>query len=776
MTPKNKLFIGILAFMLIVNILVIFDINQFYIRAILAFIFIITIPGLLIMLCLKIRNINFWEYLVYTVGLSVSFIMFAGLAVNWILPWLNITDKPLSLYPILICFDTILLVLWLIAQRRNEDNVHLLIFPFEEYQKEGRKKLKFFPKFPQLSWLDRIFIIIPIFFPFMAVIGAFLLNNHGTNIVTMIMLGAIAVYVFLVVIFRDKLNENVFPWALYWMGLALLLMYSMRSWYFMGSDVVSEYHFFDLAIKNSIWDITKYTQGYNVCLSVSILPAILNLFINLDSLLIFKLISPLIFSIILIIIYLFFKNFSNTFFSFLAGFFFMSQVDYMSVMPSVIRQEIALLFFGLMLLVLFSKEINPKIKNLLFVIFGFSMIVSHYSTSYIALALFLFTYILTLIYKLYENRKIKKEKLKLEQKSEFYLTGALVLILLIFGFLWYSQITNASSNIIDFTHNSLNNFNNLFREDMQMQGQSFLDQFRLEPAQKDANAMLQQELVSIQNKTNSVNTYPPEIFKDSSIKFIPLELTKSKFKMTETNKIYLVLGIIKKLGYIFIFIGLIFSLFLSKKKKDTEYFLLSLIGLIFFIFMVLITLIPLGSISYGTLRLYQQGLMVMSIFSIIGLEFSFKKLPKGIRIIIIVLFLVIYFLIFTGFFNQLIGNNIPFSNLNNFGHSYNIYFISNTEINSIQWLSNENITKKLYASRIYKSPFQTFGSLPYPDWNIFPQILRKNSYVYAGNSETVFKKAYTLIQGGSIPYNFPTEFLNDNKNKIYNNGGSEIFK
>ncbi|MBS3072930.1 hypothetical protein J4477_03795 [Candidatus Pacearchaeota archaeon] len=122
---------------------------------------------------LKIREVGFWEYLVYTVGLSISFIMFAGLAVNWILPWLNITDKPLSLYPILTCFNLFLLVFWLVAFIRNQD-----LKPLEV-------------KYSKLDLLNRIFFIVPMSFPVLSILGAFLLNNHGTNILTMIMLGGI---------------------------------------------------------------------------------------------------------------------------------------------------------------------------------------------------------------------------------------------------------------------------------------------------------------------------------------------------------------------------------------------------------------------------------------------------------------------------------------------------------------------------------------------------------------------------------------------------------
>ncbi|MCX6750411.1 MAG: hypothetical protein NTZ83_03060, partial [Candidatus Pacearchaeota archaeon] len=60
------LFLSLLVFTLIVNILVGFNLNFLYLRQILGFLFIILVPGLLIMLCFRIRNVGFWEYLVYT--------------------------------------------------------------------------------------------------------------------------------------------------------------------------------------------------------------------------------------------------------------------------------------------------------------------------------------------------------------------------------------------------------------------------------------------------------------------------------------------------------------------------------------------------------------------------------------------------------------------------------------------------------------------------------------------------------------------------------------
>ncbi|MBU4347886.1 DUF2206 domain-containing protein [Patescibacteria group bacterium] len=391
---KNKLFLSILAFMILVNILIFFNLNQFYIRATFAFLFIVTIPGLLIMLMLKIREVGFWEYLVYNVGLSISFIMFGGLVINWILPWLNITDKPLSLYPILICFDIFLIVFWITAWIRNKDFNPLKI------------------QYPKLDTINRIFFVVPMLFPVLSILGAFLLNNHGTNILTMIMLGGIAVYVFCVVLFRKKLNENVFPWALYWMGLSLLLMYSMRSWFFMGSDIVLEYHYFQFTIEKAFWSMSNTLDAYNSCLSLTILPTILFLFIKINNLYIFKLIMQLIFSLTPIALYLLINRYckEKVFFSFISAFVFMSAMSFTIDMPAHIRQAIAFLFFSLMILALFNKEIGSMIRKIFFLIFGFSMIVSHYSTSYITFALFIMTYILVFFYQKYKNGELKNDR------------------------------------------------------------------------------------------------------------------------------------------------------------------------------------------------------------------------------------------------------------------------------------------------------------------------------------------------------------------------------
>lgn len=131
---KNIIFSGILIFGLIANILTLYNIQYFYLRAIFSFLLLSIIPGLLIMLILGIKNIGFWNYMIHIIGLSLAFLMVGGLIVNWTLPLVGI-DNPLSLIPLMISFDITLLIFLIIAYKRNKKisiNIKFPRFIFEK--------------------------------------------------------------------------------------------------------------------------------------------------------------------------------------------------------------------------------------------------------------------------------------------------------------------------------------------------------------------------------------------------------------------------------------------------------------------------------------------------------------------------------------------------------------------------------------------------------------------------------------------------------------------
>ena len=397
------------------------------------------------MLMLKIRKIGFWEYLVYTIGLSIAFLMFGGLLFNWLLPLVSI-KQPLSLIPISISLQALLLIIGLIAYLRNKSLYRVI-------------------KLSLPSLLNLVFFITPILFPVLSIFGAISLNNHSSNIFTMIMLGGVALYVSSLIIFRKKINDNIYPFSIFFIAMSLLLMASLRGWYTTGHDIQQEYYVFQLTKSNYHWSISLFHDAYNACLSLNILPTIFSSFLNINDLYIFKILFQCIYPFSVIGIFLLLKKYAIRPIAFLSTFFFMSFPAFCYDMTMMNRQEISLLFFTLSLLVLFNRNFKPRFKEILFLIFTFSMVVSHYSTSYVAAALITLTYLTSFITK----RIPDKKKLLIDNKR-YYLTFVMVIVMLFFTFFWNFQLTNTANGLTNLITQTWQNIGKLFNQDLKSSG------------------------------------------------------------------------------------------------------------------------------------------------------------------------------------------------------------------------------------------------------------------------------------------------------------------
>lgn len=757
---RTKIFIALAAFFIIVNALVLFDIDFIYLRQIFGFLFLALIPGLLIMLCFKIREVKFWEYLVYTVGLSIAFIMFGGLAVNWTLPALGITDKPLSLYPILICFDIFLIALGVVAWKRNAD-----LTPKNPIRLTT----------PKLDTLNSIFFIIPMFFPILAILGAFLLNNHGPNILTMIMLGGIAVYVFLLVLFRKKLNENVYPWAILLIFLSFLLMFTLRSWFISGWDISQEQYIFRLTSEKQVWSTSSYKNSYNSCLSLSILPTIMSLFLKASDQSIFKLFIQIIFVSHSLIIFLIFRRYISYVLSFVVSFLYFGIGNFNSVFPTHIRLEIAFIFFGLIILVLFTNKLNLRLKKVLFLTFGASMIISHYSTTYIALGIFTLTYVFTLIYKLYENRKIKKRKMPTLQRSEFYLTGFLVLSLLVFGFLWLSQLTPTSDELISVIKISTDNLESTFTWDGK---HSSIQQALLgKSVVKEYTSV---ELRDYINETKSSIRIPDFYPEKQTQVYSPTIMPGGEIISPENvNSAYFLFYLYQFIKYSIILsfvFGFLFICFSRKNIINKEFSFMIFLSVLF---MILMILLPYLSKAYTFLRLYQQVLIFLSLSSVVFFQRTIKN-SKNLFVLFIAFIYLGYSLFSFGFLLPISGGD-PTLNLYNKGFTYNALYSHGEEITSINWFIKTCSKNIVYMDPYSNLKFYSFGDpMIREDNKIIPFFMGKNSYVYSNFVNKIKKINYwdarEKFNNGVLSFNFPTSFLDKNKNKIYNNGGSEVFR
>ena len=108
----------------------------------------------------------------------------------------------------------------------------------------------------------------------------------------------------------------------------------------------------------------------------------------------------------------------------------MAQISFMWYTAIQPRVAIALIFFALIILVLFSDEIERKHKVPLFFIFTFSVVVSHYLTTYI----FLFLISLCWLFSFILNRSSYRSR-------RMIITGNMVLLAIVFSFFWLGLVT-----------------------------------------------------------------------------------------------------------------------------------------------------------------------------------------------------------------------------------------------------------------------------------------------------------------------------------------------
>jgi uncharacterized membrane protein len=376
--------------MLLVTDLIII-LNQPILRDIIPFLFFSIVPGFLVVTILRLNKFEFLIKYLLSVGLSISLLLAVGLFLNSLYP---ILLKPLSLVPVLVSLNILTVLLTVFAYQRNRSFGTSDIFNFKF--KLGNKLLA-----P---------LIFPILFPLMAVIGTYLMNTTLNNILILTMLFLIPFYIIVVAYLRDRVHPYTYPVALFMIGMGLVLMHALTSAHIIGRDVHQEFYCFQLTLANFHWNIYDYYNPYNACLSITILPTIYQVLTNMNPEYVFKLLFGLLGSLLPLMVYTVAKKYLNNKYAFLASFLFVFQVFFIDIVGAV-RQEVAVIFFFLAIMVLFdcfgeTKFERSGVKKLLFLIFVASMVVTHYTTSYVAFVLLIPLILLPFLKNLYKEHRV----------------------------------------------------------------------------------------------------------------------------------------------------------------------------------------------------------------------------------------------------------------------------------------------------------------------------------------------------------------------------------
>lgn len=265
---------------------------------IIGFIYLTFIPGVLLLKIFRFRALKLVDSLLYSVGLSIAFIITTGLLANEIYPALGIL-KPISFVPLMSTISVFVLVLWFISYLRFGASSQSIQF-----------------KLTRAILASGFFLCL---IPFFSILGTLLVASHQSNILSLMSIVMVGIAVFLIGCTKF-IPKALYPVALVAIALALFYQYTLISPYLTGVDINLEYYFAKLVVNNSLWN-PAIAHPFNAMASVVILCPVYSIVLSMDPAWVFKIIYPILFSLVPLGLYSMFKKQMNDRIAFLSYFF-----------------------------------------------------------------------------------------------------------------------------------------------------------------------------------------------------------------------------------------------------------------------------------------------------------------------------------------------------------------------------------------------------------------------------------------------------------------------
>jgi uncharacterized membrane protein len=345
------------------------------VQPLIGFTYLTFVPGILILTALRLRNLGIVETALYTVGLSVTVAMSVGLGASVVFNALNII-KPFSFLAVTSSESFVVLLLCAIAYFRNRP--HYRYAPGSGKRLTATKPL--FTAEMSIPLAPTLFLCI---IPFLAVFSTYLVNTYNVD-AGQLLLWLLLCVVVLLIAFDKVIPSKLYPLAVFVIALSLLFQETLISAWLTGADIQTEWQLAHIVLTTGVWNPSLLSQQYNGMLSVVALAPIYSLISSLNLVWVFKIVYPVILALVPVGLYQIFSRQLNDKVAFLSCFFFVSFSAFYTEMTALARQEVAELFFVLLILLLVSKEMNQRIQSALFLVFGLSLVVSHYGLFYIA--------------------------------------------------------------------------------------------------------------------------------------------------------------------------------------------------------------------------------------------------------------------------------------------------------------------------------------------------------------------------------------------------------
>ena len=713
-------------------------------RQLIGFIYLTFVPGTIVIRILKIHNIDKTKFVLYSAGISITFIMFAGALINTLLPALKIS-QPLTTLPIMATLTFFVITLCVIAYIRDRELQASEI----DYIDTNTKTLLSPP---------HLFLLL---LPFIAVFGTFFANFNQDNTLLLSLLLIIAVIAALIA-FDKFFPVETYALAIYVIAISILLHVSLISPYPYGWNIDQEYYCAELAAKSGYWDSSATATGPNSLLSIVMLAPIYSKVLGINIIWVFKAVYPFIHSLLPLAIFAACREQMDAKKAFYSSFFFMLIPGFFITTSYFRREQIAFLFIALLVLVMVDNKLTPVKKSTLAIAFIISLPVSHYGTSYVYLTIFFLGWgllYLTSNKQTIFNGNISKKisgavKNKVFQPSLLRL--GLLLVGLVFMLAWFLYVGGFSGYV----------------------------------------SVMETSFISLTDYFNPEVVRPDVISKALGMKLSPASVLGNIFRIIHySTEVLIIAG----------FLALVFRPQIFKLKEEyralliaTALFLftvmyLPVIGTYCYRFYCLVLIIIAPLIVFGCEAIWKLALWLIKSkllplgkklipkISNEGHQFRDRNNQMYMKILVIAI-LIPYFLFNFGFITEIAKNHVsvtgvPLSVPLNWWNYDSMYY-NEREVTGAEWLdsvSGEHIIVKgdVFSQILLSSWFVRWTSRRLSGFTLKEEF-PKSAYTYL-RTWNIEKQEVPL--GGYIKLEDIPElrYATNAGNKIYDNGGAHVF-
>ena len=740
--PARRPLAGYAAALALIAVLIL--VRKYWAAQVLLVPLLLIVPGLILLRTLRIPGRAVSSFPVYVPCASIVVLLASGIAVNLIGPLVGIA-APLRVAPLLTGLEITCAALLAASVNAPSDTT----IPWHSLSRSARH-----------AW--------PLIVPLVAAAGALRLNSGHSDGVALIALSACVVLIGAAVIFWRRLDKTLLlEIILYSVGLAILWSFALRSDLVNGFDIATEYYDLHQAVLTGIWHTAHPGDAYGAMLSITVLPAELHALSGIPSLLIFKVVYPAIYALFPVAIFGLARRILSTPWAFAAAAFAIGQYAFAEI-AGFARQEIALVLFVAVIAAILDTWIRRFPQWCLVVLLGLAMVVSHYSTTYVAITVVGLALPLQWVTSWF--REIPR------------VTGAVAILfatVLVGAAVWYGPVTNSAASSLQHVVEIVAAQGPQVLPN-RVPGESFLASFLYGNTKTPIQAARYANLIHtfyLQNKPY-VTPFPQAILPQYALRSSSVPVPPVRLHLVSSA-----LGagqiVVVELANLVCAVG---ALLMVLRRKATSVLVrgLGLLALAAVLLLAMLRFSGTLAVEYGQERAQIQGLALLSISLCWILQSLASRGKRWHALILGAATACLAVLVFTTSYlsNALLGGNTS-DNLASDGPAFEYYYMTAPELASAQWLGRSVGRRQLiYADEYGELPLAAMtGMTPASGLltDVTPRTLSQLAWVYASRTNIVDGRAFALYQRNLATYVFPSGFLRAYYNVVYTDGSSEVF-